>query len=89
MVPRPSAGHPVVCLGEERENVLSEGRVTRVQDRDPELLAVDGMGEKAVERRVVRVRHQADKSLERRPSDAEVQALLAALQKHTTGDTPA
>ena len=49
----PSAGRrqPVVRLGEERQDDVTERRVARVEDRDPELLGVDGVGEEPIEAR--------------------------------------
>ncbi|MEA2546865.1 MAG: hypothetical protein QOI09_2138, partial [Chloroflexota bacterium] len=72
-MPGPRRDEPMVGLGDEREYDVPECRVTRVEDRDPELLRVDGVGEDPVVRGVVRRFHGADKSFEGGASHPDVQ----------------
>ena len=74
VVPSTLSREPVVCLREERHDDVPNGRVARVEDRDPELTRIDGVGEDSIERRVIRVGHRADEPLERFSADADVQA---------------
>jgi len=67
-------GQTIVRERDERDDRPFEGVVRRIEDRDPELLAVDRVGEESVERREVRIGLGGGDLLECRPIDAEVQA---------------
>ena len=67
-------GESVVSDGDERDDRLVPGRPGRVQDRDPALGGVHGVGEDSVQGRVVRLGVDAGDAFERRLVHAEVQS---------------
>jgi hypothetical protein len=52
-VPGLCRGKSIVCEFQQRDDSVGERLVARVEDRDPELLGIDGVGEEPVEGGVV------------------------------------
>ena len=67
-------GEAVMRDGDQRHDRLVPGRPRRVEDRDPALSGVHGVGEDPVQSRVVRLGVDAGDAFERRLVHAEVQS---------------